>query len=115
MSDPIEYKGDVKLVSSDMPEKVRPKVVLGAPRFGMSTVPSERLMSDILKNANVDPDFVLKNEDTHFAQQIGDAYLESVVSDLDDALPSKHPKSRRKSKSAEERKRIKRQRKQKHR
>jgi hypothetical protein len=47
MSDPIEYKGDVKLVSSDMPEKVRPKVVLGAPRFGMSTMPSERLMSDI--------------------------------------------------------------------
>jgi hypothetical protein len=124
MNDPIEYKGEVKFVSADEPEKVRPKVVLGAPRFGMSIMHSERLMSDILKTVKVDPEFVLKHEDTqfaqqvsdtHFAQQLGDAYVESVISDLDDAIPSKHPKSRRVAKTAEERKRIKRQRKQKHR
>ena len=116
----MESRGDVKaIMAEDMKvEKVRPKVIVGAPRSGMSLLGSERLLTeivnrDILTGANVDPDFVMS--DTHFAQQLGDAYLDSVMSDIDDALPSKHPKSRRKSKSAEERKRIKRQRKQKHR
>lgn len=116
----IESRSDFKSFTGEgvKVEKVRPKVIVGAPRTGMSLLGSERLLTeivnrDILTGANVDPSFL--ESDTHFAQQIGDAYLESVISDLDDALPSKHPKSRRKSKSAEERKRIKRQRKQKHR
>ena len=126
----MESRGAVKAIMSDemKVEKVRPKVIVGAPRTGMSLLGSERLLTeivnrdiltganvnrDILTGANVNQDFI--SGDTHFAQQIGDAYIESVISDIDDVPPSKHPKSRRKSKSAEARKRIKRQRKQKHR